>query len=526
MRTMLCLCAIAAPVIAQDTPIALPDLGQGTYKGAQGGLYPDGLNTPPPAHIQAALQKASQIVPRAGDGAPHPNGLIGFASIGMSNTCQEFGAFQHAQATGERNARIILVDTAQGGQSAEVIANPDAAYWDIVDEKIDAAGLTNDQVQVVWLKQAHAGPTDPFPEHALDLKEDLKSIAQILHDTFPNLKICFLSSRIYGGYSMGGLNPEPFAYESGFSVKWLIQQQIAGDPGLNYGQLGIEPQAPLLLWGPYIWANGTIPNGDGLVWLPIDFEDGGTNPHPSRLGENKVAQLLTSFFDTSPFAHAWWPPAPGSKLITIEPSDDAFISSQQPNTNFGGVPTLITEITGDGQRTALLKFDASLVNQPIANAQLVLRADADMSGGRAGVAHVPNDGWDESTVTWNASPGVGPAIGVLPNGSSRGSAVTLDVTGALSQPNGLISVALVPEQPGASAHDSKEGFDAPRLVITVAQPPCFADFNEDGVLNILDFVAFTNAFNAGMPKADCDQDQALTVLDFVCFQNRFTQGCF
>ena len=31
-----------------------------------------------------------------------------------------------------------------------------------------------------------------------------------------------------------GLNPEPYAYEEAFTMRWLIQDQIAGKPELNY----------------------------------------------------------------------------------------------------------------------------------------------------------------------------------------------------------------------------------------------------------------------------------------------------
>jgi len=54
---------------------------------------------------------------------------------------------------------------------------------------------------------------------------------------------------------------------------------------------------------------------------------------------------------------------------------------------------------------------------------------------------------------------------------------------------------------------------------------CEADLNGDGVLNILDFVAFQNAFTSGDPVADCDANGALNILDFVCYQNLFSAGC-
>ncbi len=54
---------------------------------------------------------------------------------------------------------------------------------------------------------------------------------------------------------------------------------------------------------------------------------------------------------------------------------------------------------------------------------------------------------------------------------------------------------------------------------------CYADFNQDGVLDLFDFLAFVNAFNAADPAADCDVDAELTLFDFLCFVNAFNQGC-
>lgn len=54
---------------------------------------------------------------------------------------------------------------------------------------------------------------------------------------------------------------------------------------------------------------------------------------------------------------------------------------------------------------------------------------------------------------------------------------------------------------------------------------CLADFNGDGSLDILDFVAFQIAFVAGDPAADCDTNGSFNILDFVCFQQLFQAGC-
>jgi hypothetical protein len=58
-------------------------------------------------------------------------------------------------------------------------------------------------------------------------------------------------------------------------------------------------------------------------------------------------------------------------------------------------------------------------------------------------------------------------------------------------------------------------------------PPndCYADFNNDGQVNILDFVAFQNAFVAGDFEADCNGCGCLNIIQFLCFQQTFEQGC-
>lgn len=64
--------------------------------------------------------------------------------------------------------------------------------------------------------------------------------------------------------------------------------------------------------------------------------------------------------------------------------------------------------------------------------------------------------------------------------------------------------------------------------IYVADPvvaDCLGDFNDDGMLNILDFVAFQNAFSAQDPGTDCTDDEVLDILDFICFQAAFQAGC-
>jgi hypothetical protein len=277
----------------------------GEYRGEKGGLYPEGRNTPPGAHAAAGLKIARGIKPLDADGRPATNGKIVLLSVGMSNTTQEFSAFQRlARADSALNPRIVLVDGAQGGQTAAVTAQSDANYWTVNQERLTAAGVTAAQVQVVWLKQANARPTHGFPAEAKKLQADLVATLHHLSEKFPNLKIAYLSSRTYGGYATTSLNPEPYAYESGFAVKWTIADQINGMPDLSYVGDTAAVRSPWLAWGPYLWTDGTKGRADGFVWQREDCGPDGT--HPSEKGRHKVAELLLNFLKNEPTAQPWF----------------------------------------------------------------------------------------------------------------------------------------------------------------------------------------------------------------------------
>jgi hypothetical protein len=173
-----------------------------------------------------------------------------------------------------------------------------------VDRRLQDAGVSREQVQAAWIKQADPGPTQGFPQYAQTLERELRQIVQLMHRRFPNLKLVYLSSRTYGGYAKTRLNPEPYAYESGFAVKWLIEEQIKGDPSLNYEPGKGAVMAPWLSWGPYLWANGTTKLANGLFYEESDFAGDGT--HPSASGQRKVAEALLHFFKSDSTTKPWF----------------------------------------------------------------------------------------------------------------------------------------------------------------------------------------------------------------------------
>ena len=288
----------------------LTELGKNEYQGSAGGLYRAGENVRPKEHEVAGVKLASQVRPLNDMGRPDPQGKIVLLSIGMSNTSQASQGLQEAMGREpDKNPRLVFVNGAQGGMTAAAIQDPDdggrgTTYWSTVDQRLEQARVTRQQVQAVWIKQADAGPTQGFPEYARTLQAELTRIVQVLPERFPNVKFAYLSSRTYGGYATTPLNPEPYAYESGFAVKWLIEAQLQGDSALNYDPARGDVKAPWLSWGPYLWANGSTKRADGFSYDSTDFAGDGTHQSPS--GQRKVARLLLDFFKTDSTTRPWF----------------------------------------------------------------------------------------------------------------------------------------------------------------------------------------------------------------------------
>jgi hypothetical protein len=289
----------------------------------RGGLYLGSSNLMPLNHAEDGLDFARDVEPLDLEGKPDPAGKFVLLSIGMSNTKSEFEKFiELANANDDVDqTKLAIVNGARSGQDAMRWVLPDSDNYKIIKSSLEDQGLSEAQVQIVWLKVANnlnsgGAVSLPSPDSdAFKLVKQLGAISRTLKFRYPNLRQLFVSSRIYAGFANVNLNPEPFAYESGFSVKWLLEAQIyqvdAGGAHPDYGGLtgnldygmGV---APWISWGPYLWAGGDEwnPRSDGLSWHPDDFTSDGT--HPSSQGAEKVGMMLMDFFETSTHARCWF----------------------------------------------------------------------------------------------------------------------------------------------------------------------------------------------------------------------------
>ena len=305
-------------VTKTTTPmVPLTDLGTRTYEGVEGGLYLSGSNIMPSSHDADGVAFAQSIQPLDANGNPDPNGKIALMSMGMSVTFDTFLKFMtDAGADPSLNKSLVFVPAAQPRLGAVDWANINSPAWtETFQYFLPQSGVTPQQVQAAWVESVDANPHGAFPGDMATLQSEFETAAQLMHTEFPNLKLAFFTSREYGAYENGlphGGDKEPFAYESAFAVRGMIQDQLNGVPAMNYNAANGPVVAPWVAWGPYIWGNGLLARSDGLVWPCYYFESDGQHPSSKTGGSEQDANMLLNFLKTSDVTAPWFL-EPGAK---------------------------------------------------------------------------------------------------------------------------------------------------------------------------------------------------------------------
>jgi len=203
----------------------------------------------------------------------------------------------------------VIVDGAQGGEASTDWTNLNSSTWSTVASRLSSAGVNSNQVQILWMKHARRQPeaSGAFPAHAQALQNDEELILRDGETLLSQAEDCIFVEphaglRFYHHSSSTYLNPEPYAFESCFSVKWLIEKQIAGN--LNYDTNKGPAIVPWLSWGPYLWVDGTSLRGDGFFWTTNDVQSD-SRIRPRMAAFPKAAHQLLAFFKTDPTATPW-----------------------------------------------------------------------------------------------------------------------------------------------------------------------------------------------------------------------------
>lgn len=249
-----------SPISVRDSfPVPLLD---------SGGLYGGGSNEPPAEHLAAGLAAAASV----------PDSAALFVPLGMSTTLHIWEEWNRVSTP----ALMYSPGTACGGCTADMWDRPRGPGWRTAIENLSLKGYTGADVDVVWMNVLASQTTAPTVQ-------DLEEILVQVRSHYPNAKQMFVSSYPYGGYRVKG-SAEPGAWEAGLATKQFILAHLG-------------ERDPWIGWGPYLWANGSEPRSDGLVWLREDYRNDGL--HLSDQGLSKAADILDAWFRTSPLTN-WY----------------------------------------------------------------------------------------------------------------------------------------------------------------------------------------------------------------------------
>jgi hypothetical protein len=309
------------------TPLTEYKTGQ-RYLNRFSGLLYSGSNTMPKDHDADGLAAAERVQPLDTAGQPDPDGKIVVVGMGFSNWTYELcynvqtgvcrtGTFLDISefSTAVNHASLVLVDCAVPGEVSDRWLDDTYGNYTHCLTQLQTAGVTEAQVQVILYKNARKFPRQSLTKKTIcsadstvdvcRLESDIANAARYMKIRYPSVQQLFLHSRIYGGYAAAGsLNPEPFAYESGFAVKWLIdaqiQQQHTGVVDPTAGDVSYNA-VPWMAWGPYFWASGSTSRADGVSWTANDFRLSDMT-HPSAQGVSKVSGMMLEFYLSSPYS--------------------------------------------------------------------------------------------------------------------------------------------------------------------------------------------------------------------------------
>ena len=247
----------------------LPNLPPNEYNGELGGLYPNESNTIPAPYMDE-VQAAYDALVLDTD--------IHFLCSGMSNmkhTCD-------AMIDDVDSQMSSAVDIGNAGRPGRAIQHFDTETPGDVYTNLTRAGFTPSDVDVVIFFNACALPENQYCGDWYVMADSIRQVYNNLNVAYPNLKLIYFTSREYAPPFAASLNPNPYAYQDGFSYKWAIESRIVGD-------LSGVP----VIWGPYQYDES---------WPDSYFNPDGI--HLSDEGLEVAGALWYSFFLNEPWFSA------------------------------------------------------------------------------------------------------------------------------------------------------------------------------------------------------------------------------
>jgi hypothetical protein len=263
----------------------------GSYQARGGGFYGGGTNARPQAHEALGQAIVNSIVPLNTSGVrDDANGKYLMVGLGLSHTTGEVAALQTGYTSGTfiKNSKFHFADGALGGPpyggTSQRMVDANNGYWAASKTKMQTEGVEPIQVQFAWLKTTYQGPAGhglSFPDSIEQLATDFLNICRNIKTHYVNVKVVYISSRSYGGWSDGNASPEPWAYEDAFAVKMAVHRQVVGRLD------GPNATTPYVCWGPYFWSPTLL---DCATQFGDDFL------HPNTAGYAVIAAVMHGWF--------------------------------------------------------------------------------------------------------------------------------------------------------------------------------------------------------------------------------------
>jgi hypothetical protein len=157
---------------------------------------------------------------------------------------------------------------------------------------------------------------------------------------------------------------------------------------------------------------------------------------------------------------------PAGAATTIIPTDDAYVRSDLPSSNFGTATSI--QARTSPVYNGYLKFTVSGLASPVTRATLKLFSRSTGTT-PVSVSTVADTTWSENTITYATAPPIGSRIGGT-GALTAGTWASVDVSSTVLG-NGTYSFALTSPATAARVFDSKEGVNPPQLVLQTSSDP-------------------------------------------------------
>ncbi|MFZ6004403.1 MAG: DUF7594 domain-containing protein [Actinomycetota bacterium] len=280
-----------------------------------------------------------------------------------------------------------------------------------------------------------------------------------------------------------------FSSKEGVNAPELVITVQAGPPPPNSPPVAVADSyaatadTPLVVAAPGVLGNDSDVDADVLSAEKINEPENGTvtlntnggftyTPAPGFTGTDAFSYRA---FDGEAFSNvvgveltvAEQPP---TSTVTAVAAADTHARSNQPDSTFGSSAEMRSYLSGSTHNDSFVRFSVAGGTGTVQSAMLRLFVtNASTSGGT--VFQVGSTSWAESTLTWNNRPAVtGSALGSL-GAVSASTWVEVDVTSAVADPTGDYAFSVQGASNDLAVFSSKEGANAPELVVTVLNGP-------------------------------------------------------